>query len=363
MSIDTTTDPQAAFVERVFSSLAGAFDVFALYIGHKLGYYVALDGGALTPAQLAQRTGTHERYAREWLEQQATTGVLACENQAAAAGERRYVLPEGRRGVLVDRESLDFVAPIAQLFAGAVSPLPRVLDAYRTGGGVLYADYGADLLQGQGDINRAAFLQQLGPEWLAAIPDVHARLQQASPPARVADIGCGVGWSTIGIAQAYPNARVEGFDLDEASIAAANENIAAAAVGDRASAEWRNAADPALAGAYDLVIALESVHDMSDPAGALATMRRLLAEGGAAIVVDERVADTFMGDGNDVEWMMYGWSILHCLPAGMAGQPSAGTGTVMRLPQLREYARQAGFRDVERLAIENFLFSFYRLVV
>ena len=116
--------------------------------------------------------------------------------------------------MLVERDSLNHLAPLAQITVGAVYPFAALLDAFRTGGGVPYRDYGVDMREGQAGMNRAAFLYQLGAEWLPAIPDVHARLQ-ADPPARVADVGCGAGWSSIGIARAYPKARVDGFDLDD----------------------------------------------------------------------------------------------------------------------------------------------------
>jgi len=205
------------------------------------------------------------------------------------------------------------------------------------------------------------FLQQLGQEWLPAVPDIHARLQ-ADPPARVADIGCGVGWSSIGIAQAYPKVRIDGYDLDEPSIELAQANLREANLNGRVTFQVRDAGDSALAGQYDLVTAFECVHDMSDPVGVLRTMRRLANETGAVVIVDERVGDTFTPTGNEVEWMMYGWSVLHCLPVGMADQPSTGTGTVMRAGTLRRYAQEAGFHEVEVLPIDNFFFQFYRLI-
>jgi hypothetical protein len=122
-----------------------------------------------------------------------------------------------------------------------------------------------------------------------------------------------------------------------------------------------DAASLDLAGQYDLVTAFECVHDMSDPIGALKTMRDLIGEGGTVLVVDERVGERFTPGGNDIEWMMYGWSVLHCLPVGMADHPAAGTGTVMRPDTLRSYAQSAGFRDIEILPIDNFFFRFYRL--
>jgi 2-polyprenyl-3-methyl-5-hydroxy-6-metoxy-1,4-benzoquinol methylase len=177
----------------------------------------------------------------------------------------------------------------------------------------------------------------------------------------VADIGCGHGWSSIGIASGYPRARVDGLDLDAASIDAARENARVAGLGDRVQFQARDAADPGLAGQYDLVTAFECIHDLSDPVGVLRAMRGLLVPGGAVLVADERVGDTFTPRGNDVEWMMYGWSIFHCLPVGLVDPPAVGTGTVMRADTLRGYAREAGFSTVDVLPIENFFFRFYRL--
>lgn len=154
---------------------------------------------------------------------------------------------------------------------------------------------------------------------------------------------------------------MDGFDLDEASVEAARAHAAEAGLQERVKFHVTDAGDASLDGRYDLVTAFECIHDMSDPVSALRTMRRLAGESGAVLVVDERVGDTFTAKGNDVEWMMYGWSILHCLPVGMAEQPSVGTGTVMRADTLRQYAVEAGFREVEILPIANFFFRFYRL--
>jgi hypothetical protein len=125
--------------------------------------------------------------------------------------------------VLVERDSLNYLAPLAQLAVGVTRPLDSLMSAYRNGGGVELGEYGTGFLKGQGDINRAAFLYELGSEWLPAMPDVHERLQ-ADPPAQIANFCCGVGWSSIGMAQAYPYAQVDGFDLDEPSIEAARAN-------------------------------------------------------------------------------------------------------------------------------------------
>lgn len=359
------TDEQAqqrdAFVERLVASTRGAFDIFGIYLGDCLGLYQALAGGGwLTSTELAARTSTSERHVREWLEQQTVMDILEVDEPDAAPTARRFRLPPGHIEPLVDRDSLNYVAPLARLIAGCVRPLPAILEAYRTGTGVPFSAYGADLREGQAAINRPAFLYQLAQEWLPAMPDVHARLQ-ADPPARVADIGCGYGWSSIGIAQGYPKVQVDGFDLDAPSIEGAQASARAAGLADRVHFAVRDAGDPALAGRYDLVTAFECIHDMPDPVAVLRTMRKLVGKDGAVLIVDERVGDTFTPQGNDVEWMMYGWSILHCLLVGMADQPSVATGTVMRTDTLRRYALEAGFRGVEVLPIDNFFFRFYRL--
>jgi 2-polyprenyl-3-methyl-5-hydroxy-6-metoxy-1,4-benzoquinol methylase len=234
-----------------------------------------------------------------------------------------------------------------------------VLEAFRSGGGVPYADFDADFVEGQGDANRVQFVNLLGPEWLPAMPDVDARLR-ADPPARVGDVACGVGWSTISIARAYPNAQVAGFDLDEESIRLARENLEAAGLADRITFEVRDAT--ALAdGDYDLITVFEAVHDLSRPVEVLRALRAALTEDGTLLIADERAAEAFAAPGDELERVFYVWSVLHCLPVGMAEQPSAGTGTAMRPDTLRRYAEEAGFAGVEVLPIDNDFWRFYRL--
>jgi SAM-dependent methyltransferase len=163
------------------------------------------------------------------------------------------------------------------------------------------------------------------------------------------------------MARGYPKIHVDGFDLDTPSIERAKENARRNQLEDRVHFQVRDASDPSLAGQYDLVTVLEALHDMNDPVGALRTMRRLVKPEGTVLIVDERTGNRFTVRGNDIEWMLYGWSILHCLPVGMTDESAAGTGTVMRADTLRGYAREAGVREVEILPIENFFFQFYRL--
>jgi len=359
--IESPEQRRDVLVERLFESALGLNDLCMVYVGERLGFYGTLaDLGPATSAELATASDTHERYVREWLEQQAVTGILEVDDPDLEAGARRYWIPEGHEEVLTERDSLNYLAPFARMMAGIVRPLPAVIEAFRFGGGVPYAHYDADFCEGQAEMNWVHFINLLGSEWLPAIPDVHARLRR-DPPARVADVACGTGWSSIALASAYPKIRVDGFDLDGYSIELANENLAGTGLEDRVRFEVRDAADPTPVGGYDLVTVFEALHDMPRPVEALRTMRGLLAEGGTVIVADERVAERFSAPGDEVERLMYGWSVLHCLPVGMAEQPSAATGTAMRPDTLRRYAVGAGFRDVEVLPIENDFWRFYRL--
>jgi 2-polyprenyl-3-methyl-5-hydroxy-6-metoxy-1,4-benzoquinol methylase len=360
----TPSDQTAALVERLFNATIHALELYAVYLGLRLGLYDALaDGRPRTSAELAGEAGIDERYAREWLEQQAVAGLIEVDDGSLDGARRRYRLAPAHASVLAAPEDPSYVAPFAPLVAGIGQALPVVVEAYRSGAGVPYADYGPDLRRGQGGINRPAFTHDLPGVWLPAIADVHARLL-ADPPAHVADLGCGLGWSTMAVARAYPKVRVDGIDADEASIAEARANLAAdgaAGVAERVRFHSSDAADLARHGPYDLVLMLEMLHDLAQPVEVLAGARAALARDGSVLVADERVADRFTAPGDEVERMMYGWSVSHCLPAGMAERPSAATGTAMRPDTVRRYASEAGFAQVEVLPIDNELFRFYRL--
>lgn len=360
---DRVAEQRDALAGRLFAAAIETLDLYTVYLGDRLGLYRALDqlGGA-TSSQLAGATGTHERYAREWLEQQAASGLLEVEEVRAGPLARRYRLPTGHREVLLDPDSLSYLVPLARLTVAVGRPLPALLEAFRTGAGVPYADYGDDAREGIAGMNRPFFLNLLGTDWLPRIPDLHARLQ-SDPPARVLDVGCGTGWSTIALARAYPKARVVGLDLDEASIEQARSNLAAAGLGDRASFLVRSAAEPSLDGPFDLITAFETIHDMVQPAAVLAALRQRLAEGGSVVIADERVGDRLAPPADEVERLNYGFSVLACLPNVMGEPGSAATGTVMRADTLRRYASEAGFGGFEILPIEHDFWRFYRLTV
>jgi 2-polyprenyl-3-methyl-5-hydroxy-6-metoxy-1,4-benzoquinol methylase len=348
-----------AFAEKLSRSALGYFEIFSIHLGAKLGLYRALaEIGAATSSELAERADIAERYAREWLEQQATTGILRAE--IPADGPARFELPAGHAEVLLDGDSLSFMgASVTQLMA-LRGVFDQVVEAFRTGGGVPYGAYGVDGVEGQGGSNRPIYLRTLPDEWLPAIPGIHERLS-SSAPSRVMDVGCGTGWSSIAMATAYPNATVDGFDPDATSIEMARRNADSSAVGDRVRFHTTDGAAAAIEGPVDFATAFECIHDMARPVDVLRAIRGSLDPAGAMLVVDERTRDTFSGEIDEREAYFYGWSILDCLPSGMYDQPSAGTGTVMRPDVLEAYASDAGFTRFEVLPIEHDMFRLYLL--
>ena len=346
-----------AFAGRLFEAALGAVDLLTVYLGDRLGYYRALaESGPLTPAGLATRTGTDERYAREWLEQQGATGILTVTDDGPP---RRFHLPAPYRDVLVDEHNLVYMAPIARFLVSVGGLGGTLTDAFKTGAGIDWSEYGPDAIEAQAAFNRPLFENLLAQEYLANIPDIHERLSQ--PGARVADVGCGGGWSTIAMAKAYPTARVHGYDIDRGSIDLARANLRDSGVEDRVAFHCVDAAIAPGAGSYDLVTAFECIHDMPDPVAVLHAMRLLANSEGSWLVMDERVADAYEAPASEVDRLMYGFSVLCCLPAGRVQPRSAATGTVMRSGTFREYALAAGFSGVDVLPLDHAMFRFYRL--
>ena len=353
-----TTEPTepVALEDQLVEKAIGALELFSIHIGRELKLYETLS----TPntfSQLAESAGVSARYAREWLEQQAVSGLVEVENPDADAEERIYWLAPDKREVLIEPDSPIQVGPLADMVVGVGLVIDRVVAAYQSGGGVPYAEYGRVFREGQASINRPAFKHDLVQSWIAqSIPETHETLQSGG---RVGDIGCGAGWSTIALGRAYPKAQVIGFDPDVASIEDARTNAASEIV----EVDFRAADGSALVeeGPFDLVVILEALHDMSNPVEVLTNVRSALAPGGALLVADELVADHFHANGDELERMMYGWSVVHCLPASMVEPGSAAIGTVLRKPMLEELARSAGFGSVVTPDVDGGFFRIYVL--
>jgi 2-polyprenyl-3-methyl-5-hydroxy-6-metoxy-1,4-benzoquinol methylase len=358
VSAAVSTDGEDALTSRLLQAAIHALELYSIYLGKELGLYAALQSGeSVAPPELARRAGIAPRYAREWLEQQAVAGFLDVDDPLEPADTRRYRLPAAHINVLVTEDHPAHLAPLAQMVAGIGGTIERVVTAYRSGGGVPYAMFGTAFRKGQAGINRPAFASDLVERWIPAAADIHSRLM--SSRLRVADVGCGAGWSTIAMARAFPQADVIGFDADDASITDARENAAAQQVPVRF--EVRDAVGMADHGPFDLIVVLEALHDMARPADVLRSLRQTLSPDGCILIADEKVADTFHAPGDDIERLMYGWSIVHCLPVSLAESPSAAIGTVIRADTVRELAGAAGFARVDVLPVDAGFFRLYRL--
>lgn len=363
MTSAVTTPSEAerrdALTARLFEATVGAFDLLAVHLGIDLGLYAALaDRGPATAADLADRAGIDRRYAREWLEQQAVTGILEVDDPDADPDHRRYTLPDGHAEALLDPDSLSAAHPMPRYIVSAARMLPAIVEAYRSGGGVAWDAY-PGLIEAQELANRPLFRNLLTQDWLPAIPDVHAKLLAG---ARVADVACGAGWSSIAMAKAFPNVTIDGLDIDAESIERARRNAEAEGIDpDRLRFRRVDAGQHHLDGRYDVVTIFEAVHDLARPVEVLTAARDLLAPGGTVIVVDEKVAERFTAPGDEVERLMYGYSLAFCLVNSLAERDAVGTGTVMRPDTFRRYALEAGFSNVTVLPIEHEVFRFYRL--
>ena len=358
-----------AFAERVFTASVDTFELASMYLGMELGFYTALlEQGPLTTSELATLTGAHERYVREWLEQQTIAGILetAPETRNGALQAQRFLLPTAYAGLLVQPDAEHGYGALGGMLAAIASvalQTPAVIEAFRTGGGVPFEDYGADCALGGDAMGSSNFHTHIGSTWIPTMPDVHQRLL-AQPPARVADIGMGGGSSSIALALAFPLATVDGFDLDPVSVELARRSAERAGVADRVHFYCQDVATVTSNEPYDLVMAFTCIHDMSQPVAILQVMRQMAGAHGAVFVQDPMV-EPFSGvAGSMDERLVYSASVLHCLPVSMASQPSAATGMAMQVDTLRGYALEAGFSDVQVLPIKDDLstIGYYRLI-
>jgi 2-polyprenyl-3-methyl-5-hydroxy-6-metoxy-1,4-benzoquinol methylase len=360
-AIDLTTADEARveeFAGVLFGACLATMELANVELGVRLGLYEALAGaGPVTAAELAGRAGVARRYAREWLEQQTVAGVVEVDDTAKPPDERRFELPNAHAHVLLDDDSEACMKPCAAVVPWVAKAIDIMVEEFRQGTGAAFGLF--DVHDVQAAFTRPVFVNHLTQNWLPALPDVQAKLD-AGTQVRIAEVGCGEGLAAITIARAYSNAEVDGYDLDDASIAAAQRAAADAGVADRARFELRDAADPTINGDYDLVMAIEMLHDVPDPVGILRTMRSLAGREGTVLVVDERTEETFTVPTNEMERFFYSFSTLHCLAVSMQNG-GAGTGTVIRPDTMHRYATEAGFTSVETLDVEHPQFVLYRL--
>lgn len=353
-----TVDAREALAERLFESLLGAMELFTIHLGTTTGLYEALASGPSTAAELAEHTGVDDRYLREWLEQQATAGLIEVDDAGIPPIARRWSLPDAHREVLLEVDSPFHLAAAGPFAVGLGATTEAVAEAYRTGDGVAYADYGAHIRRGIASFNRPMVVGELASVWLPGAGEVHERLRAAASP-RILDVGSGLGRTTIELARAYPYATVEGVDMDPASVDEARKAAAEAGVADRVSFTVADAARHDTPERYDLVTCFEILHDTGDPVGTLRNALRLLAPGGRVLIGDDRGAEAFTAPGEPYERLLYGFSVLHCLPATRAEDHVHAHGTVVRPADALGWIAEAGFTHGEVLDIDNEMWRFY----
>lgn len=363
MTTVTQASPEAIeeLSGRLFLEGVGAIHMSTLYLGHKLGLFQALvTDGPLTATGLAQHCGLDEWYVREWLQAETTAGLVTADDDDLR--QAHFHAAPGVLETLVDETSPTYLAGLPLAAAACASVLPDLLAAFGSGAGVPYSNYGADAVAAQAALNRPAFVNELAANWLPQIPDVLARLTDTAHPARVADVGCGLGWAAIELAKAFPHIRVDGFDADEASIGAARRNAEEHGVSDRVTFEVADAGTTQYGNpGYDVMFFFECLHDMAHPAAALRAARQALRPGGAVIVMDERTSDT-IEVGDPAQLFFAAASAVWCLPQARVPVDSESPGAVMRTADLRAIAARAGWHHADVLPIEHPFWRFYRLI-
>ncbi len=326
-----------AFIGRAVNDWGTLTSAALVVIGDKLGLYTALsEGGPATPNELAQRTGTVERYVRPWLINQAAGGYLDYD-----ATTRRYHLPSEHAA------ALGAVTGAYYLFTAAIKAEPRITAAFKTGEGMLWSEHDAALFAGTERFFRPAYEQNLVPSWIPALDGVAAKLEAG---AAVADVGCGYGASTLILAQAYPHSRFVGFDNHEASIQHARQAAANRGMGDRVSFEVAGAdAYPAPISGYDLVAFFDCLHDMGNPVGAIRHAASTLTEEGTVLLVEPMASERVEDNLNPVGRVYAGASVLICTPHAVA-EGGAALGTIATEAALREVVTAGGLSRFRRAA-------------
>ena len=344
MSIEVPLDEtrMTAFLERIVDEIGAAISVPLTVIGDRLGLYKAMaDGAPVDPAKLAERTGTHERYVREWLAGQAAGGYVAYDPDAGT-----YTLPPEHAAVLADEQSPFYQGGLFQATSGAIHAQDAIADRFRNGDGLGWHEHNHDLIDGVGRMFGVSYRAYLVQEWIPALDGVEAKLQRG---ARVADVGCGHGISTILLAEAYPNSTFVGFDYHEASLDEARRNAAEAGVEDRVTFERATATDFPGSG-YDVIACFDALHDMGDPEGAARHIHAALAADGTWLVVEPMAGDAVAENMHPVGRINYGYSVLVCMPGSLNQPGRAGLGTNAGQVRLSEAIRGGGFSAVRRVA-------------
>jgi SAM-dependent methyltransferase len=330
------------FLGQMVGDMSAAMGAIMTRIGERTGLYEALAGGGwLSSGEVAERAGCDARYVREWLGSQAAGGYVEYD-----ADEDRFRLPDEHAAALVDEDSPFFMLGAFDLFASVWADEDRFVEAFRTGAGIGWHEHDHRLFRGTERFFRPGYRMHLVAEWIPALDGVEAKLKAG---AKVADVGCGHGASTVIMAEAYPNSEFVGYDYHGDSITRARQVAAEAGLGERCVFEVATAQDFAGSG-FDLVCNFDCLHDMGDPVGAASHTASALAPGGTYMIVEPIAGDSLADNLNPVGRMYYSASTVICTANALSQEPRTALGAQAGEPALRDVLQQAGFSHVRRAA-------------
>ena len=328
-----------AFIGQFVTDLGAAVHSGMVVIGEKLGLYKALLDGPMSSAQLAARTKTDERYLREWLASQAAGGYITYNEKTG-----KFSLTEEQAFTLADENSPAYLPGAFELALGSLAAVPRITEAFRTGGGMGWHEHVEGVFHGCEKFFRPGYAANLVSTWIPALHGVQAKLEVG---ARVADVGCGKGASTILMAKAFPNSRIFGFDYHDKSIETAKQRAKDAGVGDHI--EFQAAKAKGYPGKdYDFVTFFDCLHDMGDPVGAADHVRSTLKKDGTWMIVEPSAGDRIEDNLHPIGRAFYGASTLLCTPASLSQEVGLALGAQAGEKKLREVVSAGGFKSFRR---------------
>ncbi len=343
-----------SFTQRLLYDINSGMSCLNLYIGHRLGLFSAMQVlGKLKPSDLAKHTNTNKRYITEWLECMAAGEYIDHDSESDT-----FSIPPEYALALTEQDNPYYMAAFLCWIPSLASVISPLINAFRTGEGIPYEKYGEDGLEAIGQGNKPMFINDYVSNWIPVIPNMKGKLESG---ARVADIGCGLGWSSISLAKGFPAISVDGFDNDMASVEKANNYAEKEGVSNRVIFHAMSVEEIPLNGKYDFITAFECIHDMAYPLEALSKMKELLSDDGTVLISEEAVGDSLEENKNFFGHLMYNFSVLHCVPQSMVFPDSAAIGTVMKPSTMKKLSEEAGFTDFKILPIENAFWRFYQL--
>ncbi len=330
-----------AFIGQFVTDLGAAVHTGMVVIGEKLGLYKALANGPMSPAELAASTKTDERYLREWLASQAAGGYITYDDKT-----HKFSLSEEQAFALANEESPAYLPGAFELALGSLAAVPRITESFRSGAGMGWHEHDDGVFHGCEKFFRPGYAANLVNSWIPALHDLKEKLEAG---ARVADVGCGKGASTLLMAQAFPKSRFCGFDYHDKSIEAARESAKRAGVADRVTFEVSKA--KSFPGKdYDFVCVFDCLHDMGDPVGAATHIRQSLANDGTWMIVEPFANDQLKDNLNPVGRVYYSFSTLLCTPCSRSQEVGLCLGAQAGEKRIQEVVTSAGFTRFRRAA-------------